>query len=442
MMLPQSKHPSRASGSPIDTGTVPVPRRDHLHPEIQRLRPSMVPIAHRRPSENPLLRALMPGTPVHGQMRAHGVPSSRVDGRSLTTPERARFEPAFGRDLSAVRVHAGAGAVALAIAEGASAVTVGSDIFLGPGYAPATAAGERLLAHELAHVVQHAGGDMEPGGPADAERAAELAAEGVVRRGRVGFGLRPRVPAGPARQQQSWAQLVAAAQAEADVTRRSAAMVALVRQALPSRTVREAGTSTTATVDPADYSAVPAINFDVRLNSKTKWRSTAVASDNVGYTFSVTSGGTRLAYSILGPMVLDANKGQIGVQMYADHELFHAGHPTPSGVSHDDDEVQAWTDTFVHYFLPTYLQRESWLPLINYYERANAAPRTASLNAIVSFANALSTAPATPRSDRAKFVVWLQRRLGDPATVSKHLMIDLSARLGITASTPSSPAHP
>ena len=57
-----------------------------------------------------------------------------------------------------MRVHDDGDAHALADGLGANAVTVGNDIFFASGrYAPETAAGERLLAHELAHVAQQGG---------------------------------------------------------------------------------------------------------------------------------------------------------------------------------------------------------------------------------------------------------------------------------------------
>ena len=68
---------------------------------------------------------------------------------------RTFFEPRFERDFSQVRVHADAHAAESAQAVQALAYTVGSDIVFGAGqYAPATTAGQRLLAHELTHVVQ------------------------------------------------------------------------------------------------------------------------------------------------------------------------------------------------------------------------------------------------------------------------------------------------
>jgi hypothetical protein len=83
-------------------------------------------------------------------------------GRPLDRETREFMEPRFGRDLSAVRIHTGAQAAASARAVNARAYTAGNRIVWGEGsYAPHTDAGKRLLAHELAHVVQLDG--MPPG---------------------------------------------------------------------------------------------------------------------------------------------------------------------------------------------------------------------------------------------------------------------------------------
>jgi hypothetical protein len=85
-------------------------------------------------------------------------PAVRAAGRGgepLPQDVRDRFEPGFGRDLGAVRVHADAPAAQAAQAVQARAYTYGRDIVFGRGeYAPHSAPGQRLLAHELAHVVQ------------------------------------------------------------------------------------------------------------------------------------------------------------------------------------------------------------------------------------------------------------------------------------------------
>jgi hypothetical protein len=79
----------------------------------------------------------------------------RSPAGSLDAATRAEFELRYGTDLSAVRVHRDARAAASAAAINAEAYTVGGDVVFGAGrYRPDTPSGRRLLAHELAHVVQ------------------------------------------------------------------------------------------------------------------------------------------------------------------------------------------------------------------------------------------------------------------------------------------------
>ena len=83
----------------------------------------------------------------------------RSSGRPLGDTTRSFMESQFGYDFGSVRVHTDAKAAASARSVNALAYTVGSDIILGAG-APAqeTSAGQKLLAHELTHVVQQSGG--------------------------------------------------------------------------------------------------------------------------------------------------------------------------------------------------------------------------------------------------------------------------------------------
>jgi hypothetical protein len=84
-------------------------------------------------------------------------------GRPLDPEARALLEPRFGRDLGAVRVHDGPEAAEAARAAEARAFTVGKDVVFSPGqYAPGTSDGQRLLAHELAHVVQQSAAGSSP----------------------------------------------------------------------------------------------------------------------------------------------------------------------------------------------------------------------------------------------------------------------------------------
>ena len=76
-------------------------------------------------------------------------------GQPLPESARAHFEPRFGRDFSQVRMHTDTRAAESARAVNARAYTVGQDVVFGAGqYVPGTQTGQRLLAHELAHVVQ------------------------------------------------------------------------------------------------------------------------------------------------------------------------------------------------------------------------------------------------------------------------------------------------
>lgn len=76
-------------------------------------------------------------------------------GQQLDSSTRAFFEPRFGYDFGDVRIHSSEAATHSAQRVNALAYTTGTDIMFGAGqYAPSTTAGQRLLAHELVHVIQ------------------------------------------------------------------------------------------------------------------------------------------------------------------------------------------------------------------------------------------------------------------------------------------------
>ena len=76
-------------------------------------------------------------------------------GHPLDAQTRAFMEPRFGYDFSGVRVHTDEKAAESAGAVRAKAYTVGNNVVFGPGeFAPGTHQGQRLLGHELTHVVQ------------------------------------------------------------------------------------------------------------------------------------------------------------------------------------------------------------------------------------------------------------------------------------------------
>jgi hypothetical protein len=81
--------------------------------------------------------------------------SLREGGQPLASSVRGFFEPRFGYDFSGVRVHTDAEAAQTTDAYGAAALTSGRHVWFGAGqYNPASDAGRKLVAHELAHVVQ------------------------------------------------------------------------------------------------------------------------------------------------------------------------------------------------------------------------------------------------------------------------------------------------
>jgi hypothetical protein len=90
---------------------------------------------------------------------------SRGGGQMLPEAARRHMEGRFGLDFTAVRVHTGGDAASMNARLGALAFTSGRDIYFAPGqYRPGSRDGDRLLAHELTHVVQQSGG--APAAPA------------------------------------------------------------------------------------------------------------------------------------------------------------------------------------------------------------------------------------------------------------------------------------
>jgi hypothetical protein len=200
--------PVRLAADRAGPGTEPR-ATDRRQAESRGLRPSRVPVGtadrvegpSRRP---PIQRCGINSTarcPAHEQVE--GVQrdlggATATGGAPLPPAARERMERAFSFDFGAVRVHTGGKASDASAALDARAVTTGADILFGAGeYAPGTARGDRLLAHELAHVVQQSQGlPRQPidGGPADrlevaARAAAERAAPVAQRRSGGAEGL-------------------------------------------------------------------------------------------------------------------------------------------------------------------------------------------------------------------------------------------------------------
>jgi len=112
-------------------------------------------------------------------------------GTPMDRETRSVMEQRFGQEFGDVRVHADAAGGRAAESVAANAFTVGNDVaFRSGAYQPGTPAGQRMIAHELTHVVQQRSGPVAgapaPGGiklsdPGDAfERAADQNADRVM----------------------------------------------------------------------------------------------------------------------------------------------------------------------------------------------------------------------------------------------------------------------
>lgn len=93
-----------------------------------------------------------------GPSFARDLTRARDGGQPLGEATRAALEPRFGHDLSPVRIHRGPEAARLNQRLHARAFTHGADIFVGDRQPDLESpAGQRLLHHELTHVIQQQG---------------------------------------------------------------------------------------------------------------------------------------------------------------------------------------------------------------------------------------------------------------------------------------------
>ena len=87
------------------------------------------------------------------------IQQARGSGMPIAESIRKPMEQSFGADFSGVRVHADAQSDQLNQSIQARAFTTGKDIFFRQGeYNPGSRGGQELIAHELTHIVQQAGG--------------------------------------------------------------------------------------------------------------------------------------------------------------------------------------------------------------------------------------------------------------------------------------------
>ncbi len=116
----------------------------------------------------------------------------KAGGLPLPSDVRSKMETAFGADFSNVRVHIGHEVSSL----GAIAYTWGTNIHFAPGqYNPHTIQGQKLLGHELWHVVQQQQGRVRNpfGGGVAVVQDHALEAEADRMGARAAMTVMPRV---------------------------------------------------------------------------------------------------------------------------------------------------------------------------------------------------------------------------------------------------------
>ncbi len=144
----------RSSAPPAEPGTSRVQRSSGAHEMSTSPAGAPQRVRRRATTGVPLGRE---GGGVSPEFES-GVRATRGGGSSLPAEVGRTMEHAFDADFSNVRIHTGSRSHELSRSINAEAFATGSDIYLGES-APsvATSAGTRLLAHELAHVVQQNG---------------------------------------------------------------------------------------------------------------------------------------------------------------------------------------------------------------------------------------------------------------------------------------------
>jgi hypothetical protein len=128
---------------------------------------------------------ILPDGRAHPDVEA-AIGRTRGSGSSLDARSREGMASALGDPLADVRVHTDETADALARSVSARAFTTGADLYFARGeYQPSSTDGQRLLAHELSHVVQQRGaptsGPLVVSQPGEAlEAEADAAARELV----------------------------------------------------------------------------------------------------------------------------------------------------------------------------------------------------------------------------------------------------------------------
>jgi hypothetical protein len=153
---------------------------DSLEREADRVADAVASVPHSTVSPS-RLREMQPHAAQATHLEFAPASVDRVlasPGKPLDPVLRSDMERRFGHEFSGVRIHTDPAAERSALEANANAYTVGEHLVFGTGrYAPHSAQGARLVAHELTHVVQQrtgAGKQSSSHGPAAINARAPL----------------------------------------------------------------------------------------------------------------------------------------------------------------------------------------------------------------------------------------------------------------------------
>ena len=163
---PKEKAQSRSTGSAFQA-TVEHPSHTVVHAKLEMTTPDSPEeveadvaagdIVQGKVARSSFAGGTGGGTAVSAQMESQ---LGTLQGKGQQMPQglRSMMERGFGRDFSQVRLHTDSTAADMSASIHARAFTHGSDIYFNRGqYNPNTTEGQRLVAHELAHVAQGGG---------------------------------------------------------------------------------------------------------------------------------------------------------------------------------------------------------------------------------------------------------------------------------------------
>ncbi len=348
----------------------------------------------------------------------------RSTGQPLDAGTRAFMEPRFGQDFHQVRVHTDSRAEESAQALDALAYTVGRDVVFNAGqYAPGAAAGRRLIAHELAHVVQQTG-----------------RAPCIMRQCDPAWAGRP------------WSDRVTNAQGMGDGGAKDQCVADMIDEALyPNITVHQSSNGASS-VDAAITAGLYAemgtlsdlhVNYDRNLNNKTG------KANQYGETKYRTQASTNSMqiYIILGPLALNT-VGPEWTRMAFEHEQQHADdylmESATGGGPHSatpGEELRIYQMNFEWHFLDfwqidntacSFSLANDFIPLFTYYATANQAARDAAFDSMrVFYEVRIQGIPC----NLMKFKIWLQSNLNARPADAYVARINTLPGLGLTTGT-------